>query len=166
MRAYKKQYYKELHIAGDPDSVKSLPHAKRGRPLALGNLDDKVLDYIRKLRSFGCPVNRTIVLGAAKGIVQAHDKTLLIEYGGHLELGRKWVESFLSRNNFVRRKATKKARQLPNDFASVKEEFISRIQRTCQDNSITDPALVVNIDQTGLKLIPTSDWTLNESGTY
>ena len=88
-------------------TVKRLPHAKQGRPLALGNLDAMVLDYVRNLRSCGCPVNRTIVLGAAKGIVQAHDKTFLIEYVGIWNLvGNGW--SFLLRNNFIRQKATKK----------------------------------------------------------
>ena len=54
-----------------------LTKEKRGRPLTLGNLDEKVQQYIRALRKAGTPVNARVVLAAAEGIMKATDRTLL-----------------------------------------------------------------------------------------
>ncbi len=123
-------------------TVKRLPHAKQGRPLALGNLDAMVLDYVRNLRSCGCPVNRTIFWGGRKGDCPGPWQNISDRVCGHLELGRKWVE-FPVKKQLYPPKSHKKARQLPNDFASVKEQKqritrkiicsdgLWRSQRTC-----------------------------------
>ena len=83
--------------------------------------------YVRKLRAAGTPVNRSIVIAAARGMVMHHSPSLLPEHGGNLELGRKWAESLMSRMGLVRRKATKAARKKPTDFESLKAQFLQRI---------------------------------------
>lgn len=47
------------------------PTKKRGRPLTLWELDDKVQKYIKALRAAGTPVSAHIVQAAAEGIVTA-----------------------------------------------------------------------------------------------
>ena len=59
--------------------------------LALGNLNDKVQPYIRAHRKAGTPVNATVVIAAAEGIVTATDHTLLFENGGHVKLPLNWA---------------------------------------------------------------------------
>ena len=49
---------------------------------------------------------------------------MLREYGGPIELGRKWADSILLRMNLVKRKATKAARKVPTDFAEIKLVFL------------------------------------------
>ena len=44
--------------AKDPDKVLEITHGLRGRRKKLGDLDQKVQVYIRKLRAAGTPVNR------------------------------------------------------------------------------------------------------------
>ena len=39
----------------------------------------------------------SIVIAAAEGIVTAHDRTLLVQYGGHINLTHNWALSLLSR---------------------------------------------------------------------
>ena len=89
MRGFKKAYYSELKKVKEPDKVLELLHGEPGQPKKLGDLDQKVQAYIRKLRAAGTPVNRSIVIAADRGIVMHHSPSLLPEHGGNLELGRK-----------------------------------------------------------------------------
>ncbi len=43
VRNMKKAYLEKLKLGKDPDSIKSLPHASRGRPLMLGDYDAEVV---------------------------------------------------------------------------------------------------------------------------
>ena len=64
VRGFKKAYYFELKKVKDPDKVPELPHGARDKPNKLGNLDQKVQAYIRKLRAARTPVNCSIVIAA------------------------------------------------------------------------------------------------------
>ena len=55
----------------------------------------------------------------------AHDRTLLLQHGGHIELTRDWALSLLSRIGFVKRKATTKAKSQysEEEFHQLKNTF-------------------------------------------
>ena len=57
-------------------------------------LDSKVQFFIKSVRDSGRVVNFAIVRAAAKGIVLSHDRSLLFENGGHIELTKSWVGPF------------------------------------------------------------------------
>ena len=97
VRGFKKAYNSELKKVKDPDKISELTHGARGRPVKLGDLDQKLQVYIGKLRIAGTPVNRSIVIAAARGMVMYHSPPLLPKRGGNLDLGRKWAESLMSR---------------------------------------------------------------------
>ena len=90
----------------DPDTIESLPHVARGRPLLLWGY---VAPYIKSLQEAGCIINRSIVISAAKNIVSYINPAFLKEHGGPLSLETSWAESFLYRLGYVKRKATKAA---------------------------------------------------------
>ena len=93
----KRVYLDKLKVVKDPARIVSLPHASLGRPLLVGtSLDAKIADYIRALRQAGGVVNRSILIAAATGIVCHENPGLLRAYGGHLDLGLKWAESFFN----------------------------------------------------------------------
>ena len=164
VRHFKKLYYLSLkENGGNPDKVTFPDHGSRGRPLKLGKLDNKVQMYVKKLRAAGGIVNKTVVISAATGIVEALDPSLLQQHGGHINLGNSWAESILRRMGYVHRKGTKAARKLPPDFTEIKSDFLKRIKDTVTENNIPDE-LIVNIDQTGSKLVPCSEWTLEKEG--
>ena len=73
-------------------------------------------DYIRALRSAGGCVSTSSVVAAARGIVAHKKPSLLRENGGHVNITKDWADSFQRRHHFVKRKATKAARKLPEDF--------------------------------------------------
>ena len=157
-------YLSVLKIEKDPDIIQSLPHAARGRPLMLREYDKDVTHYIKSLREAGGIVNRSIIIAATTGIVSHKNSGLLKEHGGPIDLGRSWAESFLRRNGYVKRKATKAARKMPENYAEVKLGFLQRIKSEVEAWSIPH-ALIINWDQTGSKLVPVSEWTLEKQGT-
>jgi hypothetical protein len=185
VRRFKEAYFLKLkENKGDKSKVVQLNSKSRGRPLILGEeVDKNVRDYVKQLRyekmqflwtgsnlnfhsSFrvaGGIVNKTVVISAAKGFIMAQTPSLLKENGGHLVIDEPWATSFLRRMGFVQRKATKAARKLPTDFDAVKSEFLRKVVDCVKEHDI--PAdLVVNIDQTGVKLIPISEWTMDQKG--
>lgn len=107
VRNMKSIYLQKLRQEPDPDKITSLPHASRGCPLLLGDYDKEVVEYIKNLRIAGGIVNRSIVIAAAKGIVLHWNPALLKDYGGSIDLGCKWAESFLLRHGYTKRKVTK-----------------------------------------------------------
>lgn len=163
VRNFKRVYLSKVKTGENPDDIKELPKATPGRPLLLGEFDDKVFQYIKQLRAAGGIVNCNILIAAAKGIISHEKPSLLKEYGGTLDFGKKWAESFLLRRQFVRRKATKTARKLPPDFAPIKMSFLKRIEEEMKTNDIPLD-LLINWDQTGSKLVPVSCWTMAEEG--
>lgn len=107
-----KAYLSLLKKEKDPDKIKTLPHAARGRPLLLQDYDKDVASYIKSLREAVGICNRSIVIPAAKGIVSYKNPALLREHG----LERSWAELFLRLLGYVKRKATPK---LPENLAEV-----------------------------------------------
>lgn len=137
---------------------------QRGHPLLLGaDLDGKVKTYIRELRLNGGVVNRAIVISVAKAHLKNKDRSLLKEYGGSIDLTRSWANSFLLRMNFVKRKATKEARKVPSDFEEIKARYFDKISEIVRKYSIPDQ-MIINWDQSGISVVPTSEWTLEEEG--
>lgn len=59
--------------------------------------------------------------------------------------------------------ATQAARKRPANFDQLKTGYLQGIAKLIKDNNIPDE-LVLNLDQTGLKMVPTSTWTMEESG--
>ena len=82
---------------GDSEPVTAIAPGRRGCPLLLGDLDKKVQAYVRAVRHAGGSIGSSIVIAAAEGIVTVHDRTLLVQYGGHINLTRDWALSLLSR---------------------------------------------------------------------
>lgn len=65
---------------------------------------------------------------------------------------------------FVKCRASTSARLPVSDFEVVKKSFLDRILSTVQTHSISQ-ALIINMDETGLKHVPVSNWTLEKQGT-
>ena len=164
VRNFKRTYLSKLKVTRDADAITSLPHATLGRPLLIGEFDDQVYEYIKHLRAAGGIVNCNIVVAAAKGFISHKKPSLLKEHGGSLDLGKKWAESFLVRRGFVKRKATKAARKLPPDYPDLKLAYLKRIQDEVEAHDIPWD-MVFNWDQTGLKLVPVSSWTMAKEGS-
>ena len=166
VRLFRKGYEAELRRKSLEHEISHLPKKKRGRPLTLGDLDGKVQQYLRALRRAGAPVNARIVLAAAEGIAKATDRTTLIDNGGHIRLTLAWAYSILKRMGFVQRKATTKTKTSLSkpEFELAKKTYLKKIKKAVVDGKIP-PELVINWDQTGVNVVPASQWTQAEKGS-
>ena len=159
-----KQSYADILKEAKVDAVTELIPTKRGRPVALGELDKEVKSYVKSLRESGGIVSRAIVKAAAQGIVKTRNPKLLTENGGGLSLGRGWVQSITERMGMGKRKGTKAAKKIPANFEEIKKNFLDEFERVCKEHSIPDH-LVINWDQTGLKYVPVGGLTLEKKGS-
>ena len=90
-------------------------------------------------------------------LTQLHKPSLLQENGGCVNLSdsscRPWTNSFLQRNNLVKRKATKAAKMVQENFEEIKTNFLSEITEAVREHKIPDH-LIINMDETGLRIVP------------
>lgn len=147
-------------------SVNSLPLQKRGRPFLLGNKLDSMLQmYLGKIRDGGGSVSTRIVTAAARGLLLSYDRAKLEEFGGSLRLNRHWAYSLLRRMKFVMRKATtSKSKYSDVNLSALKKSFLEDVVTTVQMEEIP-PELIMNWDQTGIKLVPASSYTMEQRGS-
>ncbi|XP_062579389.1 uncharacterized protein LOC134241337 [Saccostrea cucullata] len=120
--------------------------------------------YIHQLRLKGSAVNSSVVIGAARGIISHHNKSILAENGGHIELTTEWAKSLMKRMGLSTRRATKGVKSLPSDFDDLKNSFIKRFQDVVKEDSIPDE-MIINWDQTGVNFVPCGKWTMAETGS-
>ncbi len=117
-----------------------------------------------KLREGGGVITANIAMAAAKGILIGCDKPRLSEYGSHIDLSYSWWYPLVRRMKFVKRKATTaKSKFSGQQFSTLKRAFLRDVALTVEMEDI-EPELIVNWDQTGLKIVPVSSWTINEKG--
>lgn len=115
------------------------------------------MSYLHELRDSSGGVNRRVVLGCALGVIRKNQPSLLQEHGGSLDFmsatgsGRSWCNSFLKRELFVKRKATKAAKKLPDDFQEQKRRFLDQISKAVKTHNIPSD-LIIDIDETGVVL--------------
>ena len=88
---------------------------------------------------------------------------MLAEYGGPAQLTRGWANSILKRMNYTRRTGTTQAKITPKDFEEHRVNFLQEITDIVTMENIP-PHLIINWDQTGLYLVPSSNWTMAEKG--
>ena len=153
----KKAYIESLKTSVDQSDV---PLKKRGRPLMLGeDLDKCVQAYLHKVRECG-----GARIAVAADILQYHNRGMLTESGGHVQLNWAWGYSLLKRMNFVRRKATtSKSKHSVANFDQLKRDFLNDVHTMVMIEEIP-LQLILNWDQTGIKIIPSSSWTMDISG--
>ena len=138
---------------------------KRGRPPLLGEKLDKYLqEVIIEMHSRGTPIGSTIVVAVARGILLKHNKAMLEDFGGPLKLNHHWAKQVLRRMGFSKRRANSKATVLSLDFDCIKKHFLIDIEAVVSLEEIPYQ-LVLNWDQTALKLAPSSNWTMEKCGT-
>jgi len=64
---------------------------------------------------------------------------------------------------YVKCKATTKAKVTVENFTAIKEDCLLEIKQVITMDEI--PAeLIINFDQTGLSIVPSSDWTMEAKG--
>ena len=163
VRSIRDAYKKKVKETGE---VTILHEKRRGRRVLLGaDLDEKVQLYLKKVREGGGVVTARIAMAAAKGILMSSNRGALVEFGGHIAITKSWAFSLLKRMDFVQRKCTtSKSKHSLSHFKELKESFLADVVTTAKFEDIP-PELILNLDQTGIKIVPSSGWTLAKVGS-
>lgn len=107
----------------------------------------------------GAVVN--ISIATPTGVVHKRDNPLLKENGGALEqmLTKNWAKSLFYRMDLVNRRAN------PKFQLSIlsKSQFLFDMKATVEMQGIP-PELIINWDQTSIKIMPVSCWTMEQKG--
>ena len=164
VRWLKNLYQEYLRVNSDVPSEKEFEEfssKKNRRLLKIGEeLDKQVREYVTYMRSTGTAVNTAVVMSCAEGILMHEDASML----SRVDLNKGWAQYLLHRMGFVKRKATTKAKVTVENFAELKSDYLLEIKNVIAMDEI--PAeLVINFDQTGLNIVPTSDWTMEAEGS-
>ena len=121
------------------------------------DISKDLIEYVRAIRESEVVVNTAIVIAAGMGMVKRRDPSLLECNGGHVTLKKSWAKYLLSKLNFV--KNTIKCKVDVKIFAQLKGEYLINIKAVVMLKEITDE-LIINWDQTGIKYVPVSEWTM------
>ena len=150
--------------AGEDSAISSLPEAKPGRPLLLGDrLDNQVKEYVRTVRKGGGLITTEITIAAAKAIIRKYNPQLLVDDEGPITITSDWAKSLLYRMHFVKRRGSTTTKQLVDDFEAIKMQFLADLVTVTLLQEIPDD-LVLNWDHTGINVVPGSAWTLDQKG--
>ena len=91
------------------------------------------------------------------------EKHKLQEFGDYVNLTVHCAQSFLSRMNFVQRKGTTAKSKLSSTEFKEKRTFLNDMYTIAQMEEIL-AQLIMNWDQTGIRLVPSSNWTMEKRG--
>ena len=64
-------------------------------------------------------VNTQLVVAAARGLIIAGNRSLLVDYGGNLNPEKAWAKSMLRHMGFVKRNVLTSARVAVQDFEGI-----------------------------------------------
>ena len=157
--------YKSEQKDHEHETLSSLPKKQRGaKKLLPEEIDEKVINMIESMRASGTGVTWEMTIAIAKGLVNAFDRTLLKENGGHLEINDTWAQSFHRRLGSVRRKSTTSKQPVaPGLIKEIGFTFFRSINEAVSTYNIPSE-LVINIDQTPLPFFLVSNYTLAQNG--
>jgi hypothetical protein len=136
----------------------------RGRPVLLGSkIDTEIQQHIIEMRKEGAVVSHSVVNAVIRVYLKKHDLVRYTIEGEKLLANRSLAQSLLRRMGFVKRKGTKAAKKLPTNFDELKLTFYGKIQSVVKDNNVHNK-LIINFDQTGVNILPSSSYTMEKEG--
>ena len=94
-------------------------------------------------------------------MVKRRQPSLLECNGRYVTLKKSWAKYLLGKINYVKRQATTKHKVTVSNFEQAKQEFLINIKAVVTFEKIPND-LIINWDQTGIKYVPVSEWTVAE----
>lgn len=165
IRSFKEKVVKEIKIASKEkrEVVKSVSKYSKpvGRPLLLGEIDGMVQSYIKAVSSRGALVTSSLAKATAKALMSRYPGAV-----GNIDVdSSSWAKSLFKRMGFVRRMKTSSKVNIP-DGARKEMEFLfhHEIVTLIEKHNIPH-SMIINIDQTPLKYVPTGNFTLAKRGS-
>ena len=113
------------------------------------------------MRSQQAVINSNVVLSIARALLLKDNRMLLMEFGGPITLEKEWARNVLKRMGFSKRRGTSTSKVTPADFEIVRSTYLIDIYSVVTMESIPN-SLIINWDQTAMKIVPSSNWTIEK----
>lgn len=157
------RFQKLLDACGEDGSGSSSARG-RGRPAALAaypDVESEIKTTLQKLRQHGAPVSRRVIRWVVRGVLELRAPQLLDSF--HISAGwiSKWARTEMK---WSWRKSTTAASKLPLDWEERGVQMAMRLAAQIEMYDV-HASLVINLDQTGVHLVPASFWTYDPAGS-
>ncbi len=166
-RAYEKALKAKRAVLAPGENllVTALPTKKRGRPPLLGvKIDKHLQEMITGMRSRGSIITTSVVVGIGRGLQLKHSRgTTLCEANDEM-LSRDWAISVLRRMGYSKRRGNSTSKVLPENFVQLKQQYLTDIMSVVKFEEIPEQ-LILNWDQTAMKIVPSASWTMAKKGS-
>lgn len=134
--------------------------ASRGRGPAglfakVPQAEAEVKRVLLQMRTAGAPINSRVIRWVMLAVLHAAQPMLLLRHRLSQQFISNWARQQL---DWRWRARTTAASKLPADWEAQGVLMAKRIAATMEMHSV-HPSLIVNLDQTGAKLVPSSAWT-------
>ena len=159
-REFRKKYEEELREAKkegrEPSKSLQKYQSQTGRPLLLGDFDSMVQSYIVSMSNRGAVISRSIANSAAKALMKKHPGII-----GNIDVdSSSWAQSLFRRMGYSRRRHTSAKVDIPEAARKeIEYLFLYEIVSKVEKYEIPE-SLIINFDQTPLKLVPCGKSTL------
>jgi hypothetical protein len=151
------RFQKLLDGGGDASRGHGPPAALAAHP----EVESEIKSTLRTLRQHGTPVNHRIIRWIVRGVLELRVPQLLDSF----RISAGWISNWArSEMQWSWRKSTTAASKLPADW---EEQGVRMAMRLAAQIEMYDvhTSLVVNLDQTGVHLVPASFWTYDTAGS-
>ena len=121
-----------------------------GHPILLAELDAMVQSYM----------NSSLAIATGKALIQKYPNAV-----GNIDIdSSSWIKSLFNRMEYIRRMKTSSEDKVPGGARrEIEFQFHHEIVTMIEKHNIPG-SIIINIDQTPLKYVPTSNFTLAEKG--
>ena len=132
-----------------------------GPPSAMTTaIEEEVKSTLLKLRDAGMSVNSHVIRWALQAVFRRRDPLLLTS----LQLSQQWISYWVrTKLKWRWRARTTAASKLPVDWEEQGVLMAKRIAAQMEMHDV-HPSLIINMDQTGINLVPAAAWTYETKG--
>lgn len=149
IRNFKKAYKEKMKYQLtqlNPQPVTAIPVKDRGRPPILLDLDEKLITFLRALRTKGGVINIHVVRATTKALIESNPTPS--QHLLNFDMRRSWVHSLYRRIGFTVRKGTTSRPPVPRGlYDECRRAYLQNILDVIKKHSVP-PELIINSDQT------------------
>ncbi len=166
VRNFKKAYKERVKSQKNqqcPQPITAIPSGVRGRPPILMELDQKLIKFLRAVRTKGGVINVHVVRAAATALIASNPSSS--QHLLKIEMPRSWIQSIYRRMGFTKRMGTTARPPVPKGlFDECRVHYLSSIDMKMKKYKIP-PELVLNADQTPSSYISVGRTTMEKRGS-
>ena len=163
IRNFKKKYYVKLTEASKAGNTEviCIPSEVCGRPPILMDLYNKLLTFLKGIRSRGGAINVHVVRGVTHALITSNPA---MTHLNNFDMPRSWMHSICKRMGYTVRAGRTSRPQVPYGLYTENHyTFLSSIVETVEQNSIPFE-LILNADQTPSSYVSVSKMTMAKQG--